>query len=53
MNSPKAVFRFIATTPLCIVGAAANPETRLLWWALAAGTDLIAEWLAHPMLLLS
>jgi low temperature requirement protein LtrA len=58
VNAPDPVFRdhffrtllwLIATSPLWIVGAAASPETRLLWWALAAGIDLIGTWLAHPI----
>jgi low temperature requirement protein LtrA len=58
VNSPDAVFRdhffrtllrFVATSPLGIAGAAVNPETRLLWWALAAGLDQIGAWLAHPL----
>ncbi len=39
----------IATIPFWIAGAAANPETRVLWWALAAGIDQIGRWLAHPI----
>ncbi len=58
VNSTDAVFRehyfrtllwLIATTPLWIVGAAVNSEARLLWWAMAAGIDLIGRWLAHPI----
>jgi low temperature requirement protein LtrA len=58
VNAPDAVFRdhffrtllwFVATTPLWIAGAAADPETRLLWWVLAAGIDQIGAWLAHPL----
>ena len=57
-NSPNAVFRehyirtllwLIATTPLWVAGAAATREARLLWWALAAGLDLIGRWLALPI----
>ncbi len=56
--SPDPVFRdhyfrmllwLIATTPLWIAGAAVSPEARLLWWAPAAGIDLIGRWLAHPI----
>ena len=36
-----------ATTPLWIAGAAVSPEARVLWWALAAGLDMIGRWLAH------
>jgi low temperature requirement protein LtrA len=58
VNSTDAVLRehyfrtllwVIATTPLWIAGAAVNPETRVLWWALAAGIDQIGRWLAHPI----
>src|SRR5918997_3719921 len=58
VNSPDAVFRehffrtllwLIAPSPLWIAGAAADPEARLLWWALAAGIDLVGTWLAHPI----
>lgn len=58
VNAPDAVFRehyvrtllwMIATAPLWVVGAAVNPEARLLWWALAAGIDQIGRWLAHPV----
>jgi low temperature requirement protein LtrA len=58
VNSPNAVFRdhffrtllwFIAISPLWVAGADVNPETRLLWWALAAGLDQIGAWLAHPL----
>jgi low temperature requirement protein LtrA len=58
VNSTDAVFRehyfrtllwVIATTPLWIAGAAVSPEARVLWWALAAGLDLIGRWLAHPI----
>jgi low temperature requirement protein LtrA len=58
VNSADAVFRghffrtllwFVATSPLWVAGAAVNPETRLLCWALAAGIDLIGAWLAHPI----
>jgi low temperature requirement protein LtrA len=34
---------------LWIAGAAMSPETRLMWWALAAGIDQIGRWLAHPI----
>jgi low temperature requirement protein LtrA len=58
VNAPDAVFRdhffrtllwFIATSPLWIAGAAADGESRLLWWALGAGIDLVGAWLAHPI----
>src|SRR5215212_1204263 len=58
VNAPDAVFRdhffrallwFLATTPVWIAGAAADTDTRLLWWVLAAGIDQIGAWLAHPL----
>jgi low temperature requirement protein LtrA len=58
VNSPDVVYRdqffrillwMIATSLLWIAGAAVNPEARLLWWALAAGIDLIGTWLAQPI----
>ena len=58
VNATDALFRdhyfrtllwLSATTPLWIAGAAVNPEARVLWWALAAGLDLIGRWLAHPL----
>ncbi len=45
----RTLLWFIITTPLWIAGAAANPEARVLWWALAAGLELIGTWLAHPI----
>ena len=45
----RVLFWLFPTTLLWIVGAAANPDTRLLWWGLAAGIDLIGTWLAHPV----
>lgn len=57
-NAPVSTFRehylwvliwLIATSPLWVAGAAANPDIRLLWWGLAAGIDLIGRWLAHPI----
>src|SRR5215218_9801395 len=39
----------IATTPLWIVGAIADAESRLLWWSGAAVIDLAGTWLAHPL----
>ena len=58
VNSTDAVLRehyfrmllwVIATTPFWIAGAAVSPETRVFWWALAAGIDQIGRWLAHPI----
>lgn len=45
----RTLLWIIATTPLWIIGAAVNVEARLLWWALAAGIDLIGRLLAHPI----
>ena len=45
----RALFWFVAMSPVWVAGAAANPETRLLWWALAAGIDQVGAWLAHPL----
>ena len=39
----------VVTTPLWIAGAVASPATRLGWWALAAGLELVGTWLAHPI----
>ncbi|MCC6313292.1 MAG: low temperature requirement protein A [Thermomicrobiales bacterium] len=56
--APNALFRahffrallwFVAISPFWIMGAVADPDTRLLWWALAAGIDQVGAWLAHPM----
>jgi low temperature requirement protein LtrA len=58
VNSTDAVYRehylrvllwFIATTPLWIAGAAVSADARVVWWALAAGLELIGTWLAHPI----
>jgi low temperature requirement protein LtrA len=58
VHAPDAVFRdhyfrtllwLVAISPLWLVGAAVDPDSRLLWWALAAGLDLIGAWLAHPI----
>lgn len=57
-NAPDAVYRehylrvfvwLIPTSLLWIAGAAVNSDSRLLWWGLAAGIDLIGSWLAHPV----
>jgi low temperature requirement protein LtrA len=58
VHSPDAVFRdhyfrtllwFVATSPLWIAGAALDPADRLIVWLLAAGSDQIGTWLAHPV----
>jgi low temperature requirement protein LtrA len=38
----------LASGALWLAGAAADPETRILWWGAAALLDLIGTWLAHP-----
>lgn len=45
----RVLLWFIATTPLWIIGAMVNAEARMLWWAMAAGIELIGTWLAHPV----
>ncbi|MFF4418318.1 low temperature requirement protein A [Streptosporangium sp. NPDC001559] len=35
--------------PLWLVGAAADPGSRLVWWAGAAAVDLAGTWLRHPL----
>ena len=37
------------SAPLWVVGALAEPEKRLWWWASAAALDLLGTWLAHPV----
>jgi low temperature requirement protein LtrA len=58
VTAPDAMYRehffrvlgwLVATTPLWIVGASTDPSTRLAWWGLAAGIDLVGTWLAHPV----
>jgi low temperature requirement protein LtrA len=58
VNAPNAVYHehyvrtlvwLVTTAPLWIVGAAADPQARLLWWGLGAGIDLIGRGLAHPV----
>ena len=57
-NAPDPMYRehfvrvliwLIATAPLWLAGAAANPERRVLYWGLAAAVDLLGTWLAHPI----
>ena len=45
----RVLIWLIATTPLWLAGAAANPERRVLYWGLAAALDLLGTWLAHPI----
>lgn len=58
VHAPDPVFRdhyfrtllwLIAISPLWLLGAAAPPGSRLVWWALAAGIDLVGASLAHPI----
>ncbi|MGD8403739.1 MAG: low temperature requirement protein A [Anaerolineales bacterium] len=58
VNSGDAVFQshyfrvliwYIPSTPLWIVGAAVNPQARLLWWALATVIDQTGRLLEHPL----
>ncbi|WP_406859099.1 low temperature requirement protein A [Streptomyces sp. HUAS MG47] len=37
------------STPLWLVGAAADHGPRLAWWAAAAAVDMAGVWLAHPL----
>jgi low temperature requirement protein LtrA len=39
----------LASTPLWLIGAAADPENRLWWWGAAALIDLTGAWFAHPV----
>jgi low temperature requirement protein LtrA len=39
----------VASAPLWLAGAAADPAARLRWWAPAAALDLVGMWLAHPV----
>lgn len=45
----RVLWWFLATTPLWIAGAAAEPHSRLLWWSVASGVDLAGSFLAHPV----
>lgn len=58
LQAPDPVFRdhyfrtllwLIAISPLWLLGAAADRDSRLLWWALAAGSDMLGGSLAHPI----
>src|SRR5437762_2930173 len=58
LHAPDPVFRdhyyrtllwLVAISPLWLIGAAADPEIRLLCWALAAGIDVLGASLAHPI----
>lgn len=39
----------MATVPLWLVGAALDPDTRLIVWGIAAIVDVLGTWLAHPV----
>jgi low temperature requirement protein LtrA len=39
----------LLSTPLWLIGAAADPDDRLWWWGIAALIDLIGAWFAHPV----
>ncbi|MEV0609436.1 low temperature requirement protein A [Polymorphospora rubra] len=45
----RTLLWLLASTPVWVVGAAADPEHRLYWWAVAAGLDLCGTWLGHPL----
>jgi low temperature requirement protein LtrA len=45
----RVLLWFLVTTPFWILGAAMNPDGRLLWWIVACGVELIGTWLAHPI----
>ena len=45
----RVLIWFIPSTPLWIVGAAVNPEARLLWWALATVIDQTGRLLEYPL----
>ena len=38
-----------AEAVLWVVGAVAEPDTRLLWWGTAAAVDVVGSWAAHPV----
>ncbi|GMA14268.1 low temperature requirement protein A [Deinococcus metallilatus] len=39
----------LATAPLWVVGASADEQTRLSWWAAATAIDFLGAALAHPL----
>ncbi|MFD6222377.1 low temperature requirement protein A [Nocardia asteroides] len=45
----RVLLWFAVSTPLWIIGAAAEPGTRLWFWAAAAAIDLLGTWSAHPV----
>ncbi|MFZ6042175.1 low temperature requirement protein A [Vibrio natriegens] len=57
-NSPTTEYKqhfkavliwLVLVSPLWIIGALTEPETRLLWWGAAVLVDLIGSYLAHPI----
>ncbi|MEV4152907.1 low temperature requirement protein A [Nocardia salmonicida] len=45
----RVLLWFVVSTPLWLVGAMVEPDTRLWFWAAAAAVDLTGTWLAHPV----
>ncbi|GEM29566.1 membrane protein [Nocardia neocaledoniensis NBRC 108232] len=45
----RVLLWFAVSTPLWLIGAAAEPRTRLWFWAAAATIDLLGTWFAHPI----
>jgi len=39
----------LASAPLWIIGLFVDSNSRLIWWGIAAGIDIIGTWFAHPM----
>lgn len=39
----------LATAPIWIVGSFADSGSRLIWWGIAAGIDIIGTWFVHPV----
>jgi len=39
----------LASAPLWIVGSFTDSRSRLIWWGIAAGIDIIGTWFAHPV----
>ncbi|MFJ6014968.1 low temperature requirement protein A [Streptomyces sp. NPDC092952] len=37
------------SVPFWLIGAAAEPGPRVVWWAVAAAVDMAGVWLAHPL----
>jgi len=48
-HSERVLAWMVVYVPLWLVGAAAEPEARLWWWAGAALIDMIGTWLGHPV----